>query len=63
MQVTIKHCLPWGSFNVQTFNLDLNVDVSFLQDLISAKFNISNKDQILKYRRDGLTVGFLAFFC
>ena len=56
MRIIVRHCLPWGNFATQGLEIDHNADVSVLMDRISDTFHIAKSKQILKYKRDGITV-------
>jgi len=62
MKLIIKHCPPWGSVCTNIIYLDTNDTVDTLQDIITKKFGIAKQKQILKFKRDGITVNFLEIF-
>lgn len=56
MRIIIRHCSPWGNFTTHGFDMEGLTDIAELQDKILEKFSIPKKLQILRYKRDGVTV-------
>ena len=55
MQVIIKPNIPYGSYNTLNLNLNINSKVDDIQEIISEKFHISKKQQILKLKKNNLS--------
>ncbi len=56
MQLTIRYCPQWGNVSTQMLTIDNNANIDLLQDLVCEKFGIPNKQQILRFKRDTITV-------
>ena len=58
MRIIVRHCLPWGNYKTQAIELDPTADVDILREKIQEKFGVSKEKQVLKFKRDGVTVSF-----
>ena len=56
MQVIIKPHLPWGGHITHTITLNTDSTVDDLQEIVTEKYNIPKKLQILKFKKEKLTV-------
>ncbi len=56
MKVIIRYCLQWGNFTTQAINIEEDADVSALQAKIKEKFDVTESQQVLKFKKDGVTV-------
>jgi GLUT4 regulating protein TUG. len=61
MRLIIRYCLPWGNFSTQAIEIDPQADINQLLEKVSEKFGLPKNKQILKFKRDGITVSKCSF--
>jgi len=63
MRIILRYCSHWGNFITQGIDIEPDTDVSKLNEIISEKFEIPQKLQILRFKNEGIAVFIFLYFC
>ena len=56
MRIIVRYSLPWGNFSTQAIEIEPNASVDTLQTKLFQRFNVPVRNQLIKFKRDGLIV-------